>query len=726
MADNFNLRAFLTENKLTKNAQLLKEEQEDYQYFDEEGVGGFYMTTIDGVKIYSLEDSSVADTCFYALVEPETTYMISIDVSGEPISPPEILKQHQLPFEIAQFIADDIDRELGQEGDLNEDAETGGAYALVIDEDGYFMQEDLTTYAEESYLDPEGEQLQGVQQVSNYPSDVDAWYHAPKQEQSQNEEWKAAVARLGNSYTYYDVIADGGENAVIAAIPQGSNLSDYIKDEEDLDEVAPASMQAGFDMVSQEKRKHAEMMRVANKLFPEFGGKLENFKPLSSQQREMVYQNLDPANLKETIKEAMTTKEAQHLKKGDIITSGDEIISVSAGAKTPAGKVEVTMKTKSGKTKMSIWGKSTKIGVKTKETVNEAKLTIRELAKLKPGSKVTYLGKDVDGFKNGEQYEVSRAESSSTLQPTITIKNNDGKKLKTSNLSKTKETVKENKMTQRDKYLTRLVENALGIGLAEEDNVDYTMGRQDDPNQLPNPAPELNIPEGGEMADETVIPEYRTIDELMKSIDDGTNKVAEEHKMQEMKKIAQMLREKAKKMEESEHAAHISPKDLKQLATDAAKLEKAAEKLKAAFDKKFNKKEKPAAAPKAEKVEALQEGFFDLRKFLIENKLTAGSRMLNENADIQQAFSEAGLTGMVTVLFQSDSSMGEPNIAAMPAERALKLVAKKAANAESVIVVQANEITQGEQIGDYEEETEGLTCKLIVEILDEGAYEIWQ
>jgi hypothetical protein len=122
----------------------------------------------------------------------------------------------------------------------------------------------------------------------------------------------------------------------------------------------------------------------------------------------------------------------------------------------------------------------------------------------------------------------------------------------------------------------------------------------------------------------------------MNSIDHGTNKVAEEHKMQEMKKIAEALRMKAKKMEESEHAAHISPKDLKQLATDAAKLEKAAEKLKAAFDKKFNKKEKAPAAPKAEKVEALQEGFFDLRKFLAENKLTASSRMLSENGTYTQ------------------------------------------------------------------------------------------
>ena len=281
--------------------------------------------------------------------------------------------------------------------------------------------------------------------------------------------------------------------------------------------------------------------------------------------------------------------------------------------------------------------------------------------------------------------------------------------------------MKETKLTAKERRLVEMVQDAMGYTNNDEDQEfdpgqDIEQAQHDIERQY----------EGSEMSDETVIPEYHNIDELMKSIDHGTNKVAEEHKIQEMKKIAEALRMKAKKMEESEHAAHISPKDLKQLATDAAKLEKAAEKLKAAFDKKFNKKEKPAAAPKAEKVEALQEGFFDLRKFLAENKLTAGSRMLNENADIQQAFSEAGLTGMVTVLFQSDSSMGEPDITAMPAERALRLVASKAANAESVIVVQANEITQGEQIGDYEEETEGLTCKLIVEILDKGVYEIWQ
>ena len=199
-----------------------------------------------------------------------------------------------------------------------------------------------------------------------------------------------------------------------------------------------------------------------------------------------------------------------------------------------------------------------------------------------------------------------------------------------------KETVKENIMTSRERRLVEMVNKALEEGY-DTDRAEKVVGsdgvtryiapdespaidRMYDSDEYGDALANAGTNEGDEMAQETVIPEYNTIDELMNSIDHGTNKVAEEHKMQEMKKIAEALRMKAKKMEESEHAAHISPKDLKQLATDAAKLEKAAEKLKAAFDKKFNKKEKPAAAPKAEKVEALQEGTFDLRKFLAENR----------------------------------------------------------------------------------------------------------
>ena len=279
-----------------------------------------------------------------------------------------------------------------------------------------------------------------------------------------------------------------------------------------------------------------------------------------------------------------------------------------------------------------------------------------------------------------------------------------------------KKPVMETKQSKREKYLTRLVENALGIDITEDDNVDYTMGRQDDPNQLPNPAPELNIPEGEDMVQEKPLPKYENIEKLMQEIEKNTDEESHKFKIAEMKRVADGLEKKATALEEGDNAEHIDQKKLKQMKKDIMTLRKGIEKMEKLGEKKFTKKE-----TKAE----LKEGF-DLRNFLVENKLTRNSRMLNENADIQQAFSEAGLTGMVTVLFQSDSNIGEPDIKTMPAERALRLVASKAANAESVIVVQANEITQGEQIGDYEEETEGLTCKLIVEILDKGVYEIWQ
>ena len=115
MADNFNLRAFLSENKLTKNSQLLKE-GDDYKYFDEEGTGGFYMTTVDGVKIYSLEDSSIMDTCFYALEGPQGVEVIGIDVSGEPVDADYVEQDSDVTGKIAEFIANDINSQLEEEG----------------------------------------------------------------------------------------------------------------------------------------------------------------------------------------------------------------------------------------------------------------------------------------------------------------------------------------------------------------------------------------------------------------------------------------------------------------------------------------------------------------------------------------------------------------------------------------------------------------------------------
>jgi hypothetical protein len=204
---------------------------------------------------------------------------------------------------------------------------------------------------------------------------------------------------------------------------------------------------------------------------------------------------------------------------------------------------------------------------------------------------------------------------------------------------KEKETVKENKMTQRDKYLTRLVENALGLDpdymedYPEEKELQKRIDRNIDQAMYRGEAErERDLEEGDEMTKETVIPEYNTVDELMKGIEEGTNKVAETYKISEMKKIAEALRERKNSLEESEHAQYMSKADLIKLGKDITVIDKAVTKLEAAFDKKFNKKEKSASAPKAEKVEALQEGF-DLRNFLVENKLTTNSRNIEESAE---------------------------------------------------------------------------------------------
>ena len=432
MADNFNLRSFLSENKLTKNTQLLKEQEEDYQYFDEEGTGGFYMTTIDGVKIYSLEDSSVADTCFYALVEPETTYMISIDVSGEPVDANYVEQDSGVSGKVAEFIANDINRELGQdEEDLDEEAPQG------TDTSGYWV-----LY---------GEPNKGLQQfIKMFPS---------------QEEAQQALQDAPTTYGQHVLRSNWG-------------------------------IQSAQDWLASGKKLGSDSMGHPDRVAP---------KRLSPEER----------------------------------------------------------------------AKETRDFNQYRQDMYETKLTAKERRLVEMVNNAMGMEEEVDEMYGGhdDQYPLASY---------------------TSGGSNRKEEPKTPQEPEKKSFLQKTKER---LGFNESEGED-----------------------SGEMPDETVIPEYNTIDELMNSIDHGTNKVAEEHKMEQMKKIAEALRMKAKKMEESEHAAHISPKDLKQLATDAAKLEKAAEKLKSAFDKKFNKKEKVAAAPKAEKVEALQEGAFDLRKFLIENR----------------------------------------------------------------------------------------------------------
>ena len=391
MADNFNLRAFLSENKLTKNAQLLKE-QEDYKYFDEEGTGGFYMTTIDGVQIYSLEDSSVADTCFYALVEPETTYMISIDVSGEPVDADYVEQDSGVTGKVAEFIANDINKELGQEGgeDLNE------------------------AQFSDSYDTPAAKKVHG--QLTDI---VDIF------EKSRDQETQEL-------------------NAAIDAAEQQTGT-----------QVTPTERRVLQQQASWIRMRRSEMEREGT----------ENKKPI----------------------------------------------------------------------------------------------------------------------------------------------------------------MKETKLTAKERRLVEMVQAAMGYPEEGEDEFNPA-DAEDEKDYRRDQYRGNQMEEGEDMVQEKPMPKYESIDQLMKEIEHGTNEAAHKYKMEEMKRIYELLETKVTSLEEGENAEHIDQSKVKQMRKDIAALRKAEEKLRKEFEKKFTEKEKKEAPKKVEKeaateaaTEALQEGF-DLRKFLVENR----------------------------------------------------------------------------------------------------------
>jgi len=417
MADNFDLRQFLTENKLTKNAQLLNEE-----------------VSLNGkpVDVRSIEIDGIDMNDYPDFVD---AYIIAADYEdGTPLSDDEVQQFQDENYDLVGELIHD--RQLYLEGEGVNEAK---GYSFTF------------TYNDAEY----------VQQVL--------------------------------------------DNAGVDAVAKPGTFDDEV-------------IVRAFDGMGLRRAKQAL--------------EADHFD---------ISENVNEASYKVS----KNSKEAQHLKKGDIIGSGEEVVSVSAGAKTPKGKVEVTLKTKDGKTKTSTWGKTTKIGVKEKET----------------------------------------------------------------------ETVKENKMTQRDKYLTRLVENALGLTNNDEDQ-EFDPGHDIEQAQH-------NIErqyEGDEMVNEKPLPKYENIEKLMQEIDKSTDEEAHKFKMQEMKRVADMLEKKCTALEEGDDADHIDQKKLKQMKKDIMALRKGIEKMEKLGEKKFTKKE-----TKAE----MKEGF-DLRKFLVENKLTTNSRMLNE------------------------------------------------------------------------------------------------
>ena len=199
-----------------------------------------------------------------------------------------------------------------------------------------------------------------------------------------------------------------------------------------------------------------------------------------------------------------------------------------------------------------------------------------------------------------------------------------------------KKPVMEN-LTTKERRLVEMVQNALGI-TPHEENPDHEFGTNKITGE-PLPNPNDNMVAEDEMVQEKALPKYESIEELMKEIEHGTNEAAHKYKMDEMKRVYEALEAKVGSLEEGEHAEHIDQKAVKQMRKDIAALRKAEEKLRKEFDKKFSGKEKKATPAKEKATEALQENImenFNLKKFLVENKLTTSSRMISENGTYTQ------------------------------------------------------------------------------------------
>ena len=178
--------------------------------------------------------------------------------------------------------------------------------------------------------------------------------------------------------------------------------------------------------------------------------------------------------------------------------------------------------------------------------------------------------------------------------------------------------LQESRLTAKERRLVEMVQDALGVTKEVHQNADPNV-----PNDSTDMAVDMmknGLPEGDEMVQEKALPKYNSIEELMKEIEHGTNEAAHKYKMDEMKRVYEALEAKVGALEEGEHAEHIDQKAVKQMRKDIAALRKAEEKLRKEFDKKFSGKEKKETPAKEKAVEALQEGTFDLRKFLAENR----------------------------------------------------------------------------------------------------------
>lgn len=195
---------------------------------------------------------------------------------------------------------------------------------------------------------------------------------------------------------------------------------------------------------------------------------------------------------------------------------------------------------------------------------------------------------------------------------------------------KTTNTMTENKLTDKEKQLVEMVNAALSHP-HDTDDLENNISNDSAYSAAMDTMESPEIQEAEDIVQENPLPEYNTVDELMKDIEEGTNKTALEYRMKRTRELYEALEEQLKSLEEGEHSKHIDKKHTKKMRSDSAQLRKYEAKLIKEYERKYEKKAPKKAAPKKEEVPmeeiAINESkTFDLKKFLIENKLTSNSR----------------------------------------------------------------------------------------------------
>jgi len=127
------------------------------------------------------------------------------------------------------------------------------------------------------------------------------------------------------------------------------SVSDYLTGEEgEIEELYEKKAKKDYDGDGKIESSEEEYKGVKDKA-------IKNAKGLA----EIIAKKLKESSYKAP----SNSVEAGSLKKGDVLGSGETVVSVSSGAKTPSGKVDVTLE-KNGKTRTAVWGKYTKVGIK--------------------------------------------------------------------------------------------------------------------------------------------------------------------------------------------------------------------------------------------------------------------------------------------------------------------------------------------------------------------------